>query len=1463
MCLYSLVRQVIKTIALCLILVFTFFGGFNLNGQIDSGKNSSAGNDRTLSVLAKGRDVTTVFFGTGFRGSASNMKEANITGGTIVNNSMSVDSQYSAFSSVASAVIYCTSSGGNLADGITGVSFNTISNLGTTVNTGYSDFSTLSTTVEKGFTYPLNVYINTAGKNTNHQTVYIDWNGNGSFEDAGEFYSLGTARNVTNGLSSLSPFSITVPANAVTGNVRMRIQSRFNSQTIGPCQTGFDGEVEDYTLTLADPPACIAPISQPVALSLITSGNSILGNFTAPSPAVSNYLVLVSTNAAAPAAAPVNGASYAVGSAFATGYTVVDNDVNTTFVAKGLANNTRYYFYIYAFNTFCSGGPFYLVTGPLSGNTTTTNSNYCLPTTQTDSEYITKIASVGTLIDVSNVTGYSPGGFGDFTSLILATQIPGGGINLDINFSPAPAERQFIKVWVDWNRDGDFLDAGEAVYTTGTTATGNTSFGFIVPATQSPGNYRIRIKTRNFGGTSSGNSTYDSCSDYARGETEDYTISIVPDCSAKITSVSPGSACGPVNPVNLSVGVGSGVTEVRWYDALKGGNLVKTTPNGNWTTPALSTTTTYYVTAWDGICETKHRTPVVATIFPSTNITITPSVPEICGEDVKINLTAAGDFIKQTLLTQNFESGLSGWSVFSSPTNSGGGIDTPWSVKASPYQPSTTTVWKPAVNSGPVGTVGNQFAFTTSDYSYSNIVTQLISPAIDVSAYDQLILTFDHYYSAYSGDKGEIEVATNAAGTNWTSAVATYDTDLGSASQFTNAVVDLSAYKGTATLRIRFVYTAQWDDGWAIDNIKIEGTKILSTNFTWSGDSSAIFSDCSASPPPLGVSSGVCIKPPASDYESKESWTVHATATLSTGCTVTGTIVIPNNNKIWNTTTSTSWRDSNWAPNTAVPTADKCVIIKQPVNISAADKGVARNVRVKPSGKLNISGSLTVTDEVINEAAANRFVVESDANLLQISNSFNIGEVAVKRDSKMSRLDYIYWGTPVSGQPVGAFSPATVSNRFYSYNEPYDSFSVITPLTQPMIAGKAYVIRAPNNFPASPAKQLFTGVFTGIPNNGNVSVTVSKSPDSPQDTALPASTENPMVVRGKNLVGNPYPSNINLDQLTSDNPATASGVYYFWTNFPDFQNNSDAPVGQYGNYNSNHYATYNSSGGVASANNGQKPSGILRPGQGFLYQANAGGSLHFTNAIRTDAKVDRNNNPSVFISDKTRVKTASPFPERYWLKLTTPIGNFNTLLVAYIEGATNSFESRYDALYPVLSSDRFYTVSEDKELIIQGRQYPFTNNDIVQVGMSHFVKGEYKISLAEQEGVFAHGQQIYLKDKKTGIITELSQGGYSYTAEAGESRSRFEILYKPEVVLATDEANKGKLWVYREGSGFTVRSDSEKINILEVYDSAGRLILEIQPNSTRVILSSDAWANGTYLLKIYQLNKISVKKIVK
>jgi hypothetical protein len=142
---------------------------------------------------------------------------------------------------------YCAASGG-CDEYIGGVQFGTINN--TSACSGYADYTSISTELVKGETYPITI-TNPNAYSTDIAGVWIDWNKNESFDDAGEFFTTTSAGGAT------FTANITVPANAATGATRMRVRLQYGG-TLAPCGTTSYGEVEDYTVEVKNPTFIVA-----------------------------------------------------------------------------------------------------------------------------------------------------------------------------------------------------------------------------------------------------------------------------------------------------------------------------------------------------------------------------------------------------------------------------------------------------------------------------------------------------------------------------------------------------------------------------------------------------------------------------------------------------------------------------------------------------------------------------------------------------------------------------------------------------------------------------------------------------------------------------------------------------------------------------------------------------------------------------------------------------------------------------------------------------------------------------------------------------------------------------------------------------------------------------------------------------------------------------------------------------
>jgi len=167
---------------------------------------------------------------------------------------------------------YCAASGNTSYEtGIRNVTFNTINNNSPQEQNDYSNFTGISTTVNLGEQHNLSVTVDVDGNGTIYTRVWIDWNRNGSFNDSGEEYDLGDAYNSSNTITlttstSQSPLSVAIPVNASLGATRMRVSTKWNDPTYATsCETGYSGEVEDYTIV----------VQQPTGAEINVKGNNI------------------------------------------------------------------------------------------------------------------------------------------------------------------------------------------------------------------------------------------------------------------------------------------------------------------------------------------------------------------------------------------------------------------------------------------------------------------------------------------------------------------------------------------------------------------------------------------------------------------------------------------------------------------------------------------------------------------------------------------------------------------------------------------------------------------------------------------------------------------------------------------------------------------------------------------------------------------------------------------------------------------------------------------------------------------------------------------------------------------------------------------------------------------------------------------------------------------------------------
>lgn len=164
---------------------------------------------------------------------------------------------------------------------------------------------------------------------------------------------------------------------------------------------------------------------------------------------------------------------------------------------------------------FASGGARASLLSSTACGTTATAAAYCSAKgANVAYEWISNV-KLGTL---NNATGAN-GGYADFTS--LSTNLVIGSSNVVV-LTPGFASTvypEYFRVYIDYNKDKDFADAGELVYTSAG-VTQATSGSFTVPTTVTTGSTRMRVMMKDAAITGP-------CEQYTYGETEDYSVNFV------------------------------------------------------------------------------------------------------------------------------------------------------------------------------------------------------------------------------------------------------------------------------------------------------------------------------------------------------------------------------------------------------------------------------------------------------------------------------------------------------------------------------------------------------------------------------------------------------------------------------------------------------------------------------------------------------------------------------------------------------------------------------------------------------------------------------------------------------------------------------------------------------------------------------------------------------------------------
>ncbi len=539
-----------------------------------------------------------------------------------------------------------------------------------------------------------------------------------------------------------------------------------------------------------------------------------------------------------------------------------------------------------------------------------------------------------------------------------------------------------------------------------------------------------------------------------------------------------------------------------------------------------------------------------------------------------------------------------------------------------------------------------------------------------------------------------------------------------------------------------------------------------------------------------------------------------------------------------------------------------------------------------------------------------------DSQLVQTQTSDLVtsatGKVLRRQEGTSSAYWYNYWASPVGGQGVttltdnnGAINNA--NNSVFSLNMLKDQSgfncqfiqsytangNISTYWLYTYINGLTYYdwAKIDTSTAISPGvgyTQKGTGVlspeqqyiFEGKPNNGTILVAVEDRGGA-GSVAGTSKTEF--------LLGNPYPSALDVHEFIDDNVGVIDGTLQLWQQWSGTSHNLDAYNGGYAQINKTGAIRASQFIGLEGATTGglegtKVPTRYLPVGQGFITEIVADGNVEFNNGQRifikeTDADGSYNNG-SVFLKNNNKkskteqtktadVKTDSLQKMRLEFKAVTGPDTKRELLLGFSSQTTDGYDYGYDAETHDASNNDLSLVMEGKNMNIQayGEIAP---DKVVPLNFRSSGDHTFEIRISELENM-PEDQEIYLRDYLTGDYFNLRNNQpYSFTSEQGIFNDRLEIVFQSEAVtLSSEEAIAQENYVYYDvlDNRLYAKKLNGEVKRFTLYNIRGQSIMELADVERTTLndgLELPNTASGTYIAVLrMDNNQVVTKKFIK
>jgi hypothetical protein len=499
------------------------------------------------------------------------------------------------------------------------------------------------------------------------------------------------------------------------------------------------------------------------------------------------------------------------------------------------------------------------------------------------------------------------------------------------------------------------------------------------------------------------------------------------------------------------------------------------------------------------------------------------------------------------------------------------------------------------------------------------------------------------------------------------------------------------------------------------------------------------------------------------------------------------------------------------------------------------------SLTIAGGGQVTNTSSLIASAITINSDGTNGTGTYND-----YGGSTSVTSATVKQYLSSSSSRNWYMSSPVSG----ASSLPTVDGgvTFYSYPESDSRQENGTTYPNPVYAAGAVwntvsgatTMAFGTGYVVKPSAATSTVTFSGTGlNTGNQTISgLTYTPANPK--------------HGFNLIGNPYPSYLNVLPSISANSAGVEPTVWYRTR--------DA-AGYY------HCETVNSTDGFGTNSSlTGRVTGYIPPMQGFWVRTKLNNqSIALSNSNRSHTTTVTQ--PGVGSVPTTPLKAPTLKNETYGL---LGLNVFNGItgdetIIKFYSGATNNLDA-YDSgkmSNGNVNIPELFTVVEGSQLAINTmNSIPYDSE--IALGFTTGKSGDFTINTSLMSN-FAEGTQILLKDNidpLNPVITDLAKQSYSFNSDTTTSNtSRFTLIFKaPSVATVINPESNGNVWISTRNGQIVVNGTTNRV-MLEVFNTVGQKVISKNLGTTNMLLNNNL-AAGAYLVKLTTEGKSITRKII-